>query len=234
MKHLIFVVSCMIYFSCFSQVQLNWYEGSCLKTGQIDTTKYTYTEAQNIYYFFVDAAEMQQPFLMDELKDTSKINLKNIQEECKQYLQSYHALQLPASSIWEKYRKEKIESIKRGCYLKEIAVISIETPKKFKPKGTSKVCLKYSNTIRKGGKKLLESWKEIHRSELINALDSVAIEKDFQRKWQHVDKLKFARLEVLKYGWWNCIRNEDQSTLNQIEIKKEFEKLFTSISTSCN
>ena len=69
---------------------------------------------------------------------------------------------------------------------------------------------------------------------MIGAVDPVAIQKDFDQKWESKDKLLWARIEVMRYGWWNCVSEKQQGNISESEIEITFKRLFLEVRENCH
>lgn len=210
-----------------------WYEGSCLFTATIDSSKANYQQVQNAHYTLVQASELSQPFLAYQPKDTAYLSVKNIRFECGNFLKELDQMEYPKGEYWSKIKKARDENLKEQCLLREKAVIALTNPKALKGTPYSKDCSRYITALEKGGKTLLELWKEIHEKEVADALDPNPIIQSFEKNWNSPDKELWARIEVLRYGWWNCIVQNQKQWFNESLYRTEFRKLMTTINSSC-
>lgn len=210
-----------------------WYEGSCLFNAVIDTSKTNYQQVQNVYYTLIQASDMSQPYLAYQPKDTAYLKVKNIQFECGNFVKEIDQMEYPKGDYWTNMKKMRLANIKEQCLLREKAVIALNHPNALKGTPYCKECSRFISALDKGGKTLLNLWKEMHDKEIAEALDPNPINKSFEQHWNSPDQELWARIEVLRYGWWNCIL-ENQKMFNESQYNLEFKKLMTSIKSDCH
>lgn len=210
-----------------------WYEGSCLNTATIDSSKANYQQVQNVHYTLIQASDLSQPFLAYQPKDTAYLKVKNIRFECDNFQKELEQMEYPKGEYWEKIKKAKAADLREQCLLREKAVIALTNPKALKGTPYSKECSRYISALEKGGKPLLELWKEIHEKEVAEALDPDPINKAFEQSWNSPNREFLARIEVLRYGWWNCVLQNQKPWFNESLYRAEFKKLMTSIKSGC-
>jgi hypothetical protein len=186
-----------------------------------------------VYYFFIEKGTPQQAFLPDNPNDIPNLNLTAVEKECQQFIESYSKLDLPNTSFWQSKKNLEIEQLKQSCELRKQIIEALRHPKSFKPKNYPSSCKLYVKAIRKGGKLLLNTWKELHRLELINAVDSASLERDFLQKWNSEKRKEHAQIDVMKYGFWNCLLQNEELYNQELTCKQAFLSLFTQLEKSC-
>lgn len=216
------------------EIHFDWYEGSCLFNGIIDTSKANYQQVQNAHYTLIQSSDLSQPFLAYAPKDSAYLKVKNIQFECGNFIKELDQMEYPEGVYWTTMKKLRMENIKEQCLLREKAVIAFNQPKALKGTPYCKACIHYVGALEKGGKTLLEVWKEIHEKELVEALDPQSMKESFEQRWNSKDQELWARIEVLRYGWWNCILENQKVWFHEKEYNVEFKKLMLSIQTDCH
>lgn len=236
MKNLVVIVFFLASFSPLSKAQevFEWYEGSCLSTAIIDSSKANYQQVQNAHYTLIQASELSQPFLAYQPKDTTYLKIKSIRFECHNFVTELEQMEYPKGDYWANLKKMRLENIREQCLLREKAVIALNQPKALKGTPYCKACSYYVNALEKGGKTLLNAWKELHDKEVAGALDPEPINKAFEQHWNAPDKELWARIEVLRYGWWNCVLENQTAWFDENQYHREFKKLMSSIQLECH
>lgn len=236
MKNLLLITLSFLSYASVTHAQevFEWYEGYCLSRSQIDSSKATYQQVQNVHYTTVQASELSQPFLAYQPKDTVYLKVKNIRFECGNFVAELEQLEYPKGAYWTNLKKARLENLKEQCLLREKAVIALTQPKALKGTPYCKECSQYTEALEKGGKTLLNAWKTLHEQEIEGALDPAPINTAFEQRWNSPDQELWARIEVLRYGWWNCILQNQKVWLNESQYNLEFRKLMLSTQTDCH
>lgn len=236
MKNLTLSIICLLSCSFFNQAQevFEWYEGSCLSRAQIDSSKATYQQVQNAHYTLIQASELSQPFLAYQPKDTAYLKVKGIRFECGNFVKELEQMEYPKGDYWSDLKKKRLENIREQCLLREKAVIALNQPKALKGTPYCKECSDYITALEKGGKTLLNAWKALHEKEVTGALDPNPINTAFEQHWNSPEQELWARIEILRYGWWNCILENQPIWFDETKYHQEFKKLMTSIQVECH
>lgn len=236
MKKLLCLLLIPVGLSAYAQDELlfDWYEGSCLMNGVIDGTKANYQQVQNVHYTLIQASELSQPYLAYQLKDTAYLKVKNIQFECANFQKELEQMEYPEGEYWIKIKKARMANIQEQCLLREKAILALTQPKALKGTPYCKECSRYVSALDKGGKTLTDLWKEMHEKEVAEASDAAPIKQAFEKSWNSPDRELIARIEVLRYGWWNCVVQNQKSWLNENQYHVEFKKLMSSVKSDCH
>jgi hypothetical protein len=56
----------------------------------------------------------------------------------------------------------------------------------------------------------------------------------YNEKYNSKDRLIYAKIELMTYGWWNCSNSQIKRINNDGTMEKEFNKLFIHIETECD
>lgn len=82
-----------------------------------------------------------------------------------------------------------------------------------------------------GGNDLLALWLEINRESRRKNLSPENVRNIYERQFNSPDKLLYARIEVMTYGWWNCANDFIEYDQDDDRYQREFKKLFTRVKT---
>lgn len=236
MKNLLLIIGFLILSTSLTHAQevFEWYEGYCLSRAQIDPEKATYLQVQNAHYTLVQASDLSQPFLAYQPKDTAYLKVKSIRFECSSFISELEEMEYPKGEYWASIKKLRLENLREQCLLREKAVVALNVPKALKGTPYCKECSEYVTALEKGGKTLLNAWKEIHEKEVAGALDPTPINNAFEQHWNAPNQELWARIEVLRYGWWNCVLENQKTWFDEDQYNREFKKLMTSIQLECH
>jgi hypothetical protein len=129
-------------------------------------------------------------------------------------------------------RQARLKELKESYELRSLAIRAYTNPKVLKQQKTPG-CSNTEKALILGGDVLLAYWKKQHEQELVGALDPASIQQDFNQKWESKDKLLWARIEVTRYGWWNCISEKQLADISESEIENAFNRLFLEVRENC-
>ena len=75
----------------------------------------------------------------------------------------------------------------------------------------------------------MNAWFELKERQKLNNCCPEMVEKEFLSKYNSCNRLKYARLDLMTYGWGNCMNQFVYHHTDYIRIEEEFQKLFISV-----
>lgn len=218
----------------WAQETFDWYEGKCLFTGKIDTTKATYGEVTNAYYVLINPNEMNAPFLGYNPKDTIYLKVEAIAKESKSYIDEIQAMVFPKSNYWQDLRTRKLNEIKALAELRKTTIIALKNPKTLKKSPYYKSCKDVCNALINGGDELLVAWKMLQNQQLADAYDQAAVKDAFQVMWDSPNRELYARMELLRYVFYNQALKQIEFVEINTAVMTNFRDLMVKITSECH
>jgi hypothetical protein len=233
MKAFIYLLFILSSGFTFSQETFEWKSGICQMTGIIDTSKANETQLTNALYLIWQPSGLSRPFLWNKPSDSTLVKLETVKREYLEKKAELTSCALPKGIYWEQLRQARLKALKEDFELRSLAIKAYSNPKVLKQAKDAK-CPDAEKALMIGGDALLNYWKKQHEKELIGAVDPEAIKKDFNVKWDSKEKMLWARIEVMRYGWWNCVSEQKAQTINDSEIEIAFKRLFLEVRENCH
>jgi hypothetical protein len=232
MKRIFFILLFFVINTVSAQETFEWKAGICQMTGVIDTSKANEIELNNALYIICQPSGLTRPFLWNKPTDSSFVNLETVKREYLLKKAELTSCALPRGIYWEQMRQARLKELKDSYELRSLAIRAYTNPKVLKQQKTPG-CSNTEKALILGGDALLAYWKKQHEQELVGALDPASIQQDFNQKWESKDKLLWARIEVTRYGWWNCISEKQLEEISESEIENAFNRLFLEVRENC-
>jgi hypothetical protein len=90
---------------------------------------------------------------------------------------------------------------------------------------------KYADPLIKGGEDLLNAWRMVNERSRKRNSDPDRVRREYEKKLASPDRMQFAFIEVIGFGWYNCaialIDHVSYDEKPAIEFKKLFKKVKT-------
>lgn len=232
MKQL-FIFLLFIHITSWSQETFEWSEGTCRYTGTVQNELATQVQLTNIQKFLVNSPELTRPALPSRPKDTLYIRLDLVQQECSLRIKELQDLDVPTSDFWKDVKKLKIRELTEECALKELAINAFQNPELLKYSLTCDSCESIVLALIKGEKALLTQWEMVHSWTMKDATNPEYLQAIYDYNKSDIHALYYARIDVMRYAWWNCANAQLPKVTNFTEIQLEFEKLLKGVTKSC-
>lgn len=223
-----------IYSPVFAQETFDWYEGRCLYTGHIDTSKAKYGEVVNAYYTLINPNEMNQPYLGYQPKDTVYLKVANIERESQSYIDEINAMDFPKSSYWQALRNQKLEELKAVSELRKTCILALYNPKILKKSPYYKSCKEVCGALIEGGEKLMNAWKKLQGEQYAEAYEPELVKEAFQLMWDSPNREMYARMELLRYVFYKQASAQIHYVDINTAVMNQFMALMSEVTSDCH
>ena len=168
-------------------------------------------------------------------EDLPSLNVAELDAEYKQKSAEVAALQVVASPYWIGRQKAKLTELKQYYELSRITMRGHADPRVLlEYPGADQCKTKYARPLIAGGDALLSAWRLVNEASRKNNSDPERLRREYERQLASADRMKFALVEVMTFGWWNCANETIDYVLQDDSAEREFEKQFTRISRDCD
>ena len=213
---------------------IKWQTELCEFEGTYDSSKYTETELRNTQEFLATLGMI--PLFTDatvgKYEDIKTLSLEKLDKEYKEKSEALKNLDLVEGEYWEMLRQKKIKEMNRAYYLKRLTIMGYKKPTVLREyKGAENCTINYAEPLIAGGDSLIGAWRKVNLDSQKNNGSPATLQKRFDRQNASPDRFKFARIEVMRFGWWNCINQTIPYVEYDEKQTENFEKLFKNIKT---
>lgn len=168
-------------------------------------------------------------------EDLPSLNVAELDAEYKQKSAEVAALQVIASPFWIERQKEKLAELKQYYELSRITMRGHADPRVLLEfPGADKCKTRYARPLIAGGDALLNAWRILNEDSRKRNADPERIRREYESQLASADRMKYALVEVMTFGWWNCANESIDYVQQDGSQEREFEKQFTRIRRECD
>jgi hypothetical protein len=84
---------------------------------------------------------------------------------------------------------------------------------------------RFAPPLTAGGDDLLRTWRAVNEESRRKNASPENMRKQFEEQMASADKFRYAQVEVMTFGWWNCV-NARIERGDRVAASKNFWKLF--------
>ena len=219
-----------------------WDDELCHYTCKYDSTLVVYRQLRNSYDlgFRTDRFELTTRSTAFGISDIEKLNIDSLDNEYNRKIHDLKSLEVINTKYWLELKRQKIIELKKVYELTRLSMLAYTYPDTLNYNGCPAECKKYITGLVKGGDELLKVWGEL-QNELIKKQQKIGasnetiefLNKKFYEKYNSLDKLEYAKMDVISFGWWNTV-NHTISRVNTDNFQTEYRKNFTEIKEECD
>lgn len=213
-----------------------WTTELCENTGTYNPKKYSEVQLKNTYdlWFTFSGVALETNSNAHFIEDIKKLNIYKLMSEYIDKKALYNR-KIVSTPFWNKLKAEKLQELEDEYELKKITIEAYSNPLILLNNKYSKYCSEYAEVLSSNDTiELLKSWRNlIENLKSKNGAPEKFMEK-YNEKYNSKDRLVYAKIELMTYGWWNCCNSKIKRVDDYGSMGKEFNKLFIQIKTECD
>jgi hypothetical protein len=228
------IFSIILLFPILSAAQTStfrWDTELCRFSGTYKAQQYTKQQLENTVRlmrpgeFGLDTTNVTV-WTFDEI---AGLDVSALDQKHEKAIAELKTLKIVPSPYWEGVRRSKIREIEQAYSLARPTMVAYTKPEVLRDYTQANSCkVKFAEPLIAGGDRLLAVWRVVNEDSRKKNADPERLRRIFDQQMASPDRLKFARVEVMSFGWWNCANQfiqYDQGD-NSPAREREFRKLF--------
>lgn len=230
MKVFLVVLIVFSYIFCTAQNDIyEWGEGLTSYKGRFDTAKYSYGQLDSIHRYLFDwPSDISGTCSIWKIEQMDSVSTTKIDAFYADRMKIYDSISAPRTEFWDSliiYRKKELSDIYianreyLNGFINPSSLLNLDYPD----------CQKYSIAMNGTGEEMLAGWGDLIDEMKKNNCCPERLDAKYQKELESPFKLKYARLDLMKFGWWNCRNKYIYYHEDFSRIEEEFEKLFISV-----
>lgn len=229
----LYLLAIILFLTTFASAQtrtFRWNNELCEFSGTYDSKKYTEAQLRDTMKLFEHGdLSMGYNATVWKYEDIVKLDIPALDREYRQKNAAVKALNIVKTPYWENVRQAKLKEIEQVYRLSRVTMQAYTEPAALRDYPRLPDCnAKYAESIISGGDSLLKTWLEVNIQSRKNNADPATVKRTFDERNASPDRLKFALVETMSFGWWNCANAhiEYDVAASDGRHETEFRKLF--------
>lgn len=234
------LISSILLFSVLTvsaQVRtFKWSDELCDYSGTYNARKYTETQLKNTHRLLSHGELRLDTFNATAWKyeDIAKMDVAALDLKYKSLIDELEHLEYVSTPFTDSVRQARIAETRQLYQLARTTMTAYTDPTALRRyKGADACKLKFGEPIIAGGESLITAWRKVNLESQTKNADPARLQRRWQQENASPDRFKFALIETMSFGWWNCANQEIKyadSSFSERE-DKEFRKLFIRVRT---
>ena len=214
----------------FAQVKtFRWGTDACEFSGTYNSRKYSRTQLENTVRLMRPEFGLDYNATVWSFEEIARLDPAALDEKYEEAVSELKELKIVPLPSWENIRKKKLREIEQVYRLSRATILGYTDPTKLRGYAGSPSCkTKFADPLIAGGDRLLAAWRVVNEDSRRRNSEPERIRRIFEEQMASPDRLKFALVEVMTFGWWNCANQfiEYDYEANSPVREREFRKLF--------
>ncbi|WP_415329088.1 hypothetical protein [Chryseobacterium sp. MMS23-Vi53] len=213
----------------------------CNNKGHFDANKYSKEELEGTFklWFHMRGTMLSSPsvFNLNSLqkvrteKDKILSQLDKDFSETKKILENLKVVKDP---YWENLRTNKLQELKDEYELKKTEILAFSDPSILMNHKLSKGCENYAKALNSNNAYMVETWRKLREEMSKRNSDPQRIMSEFESHLNSSDKNDYATIDLITFGWGNCVNDKIGKDAADENMYKKFESLFIKIDSECD
>jgi hypothetical protein len=213
-----------------------WTTELCENKGTYYPRKYSAEQLQNTYdlWFRFSGIALETDGTANKPEDISTLDTNKLANEYKKQKKYLEQIVIVNLTYWQKLKQLKIQELEDEFELKKITIQSYSNTSVLQSNRFSKYCPDFVRVLTSNDtSELMTFWKGFaDKQSLKNGSPEKYMEK-FYEKFNSKNRLNYARVDLITYGWWNCANHTLTHIHRDGQMEEEFNKLFLDIKSEC-
>jgi len=234
MKLFLFVCSITLLIASCAKSTFTYSEGMCSYSGKYNPKTISEEQLQNTLDHLIFPSYIETNATAWELDDVDDLDLEALKEECSTRLNRLETLEFANTENMVRLKESRIRELNEACYVKSLTILGYENPDTLMGFETTDENINFiRNGLIAGGDSLVEVWKEVVRIQKLNNGYPERIQQEFEAQFNSPEKLEYARLTVMMFGWWNNVNHDIYHTPDEY-YSGQFNELFSKVDEECD
>jgi hypothetical protein len=226
------VLTVFAHSSAEAQVKkFRWSTELCEYEGVYDARRFSEKELRNTEKLVsASGVPLQTSATVRKFEQIAKLNVDALEHEYKKKREELLNLDIVDLPYFEELRRKKLKELEQVYALSRVTMLAYENPSVIREYKAADACVaKYAAPLINGGEDLLNVWRAVNENSRRNNADPQRVERIFNEQMNSADREKYARIEVMSFGWWNCANQFIEYVEYDGTAEEEFKKLFKSV-----
>lgn len=212
---------------------LRWEDEMCEYSGTYDPKLHTAARLRNTLKLSLPGSYLLETNTVAwSYGDIAKLDLTALDAEYNRKMTELKELDIVDVPYWQDYKKRMIREFEQVYALERANLISYSDPSKLLAYTAAPDCTtKYAKPLIAGGDQLLAAWLGVNVDSRKKNADPDRLKRRFEQELRSPDKMKYALVEVMNFGWANCANALIERIDHDGTAEAEFKKLFKSVKT---
>ncbi len=247
MRKLTFIAVLICFVISFSSAQgrgqlrtFKWEGEICTFTGSYDARKYTEAKLRDTLELISpngpDLEGWATVWTYDEIE---RLDIEALDRSYIEARAAIEKLDIVDTPYWRSVRRNRLEALEQDYRLRRVTMLAYKRPSVLAEYPAAEACKKkYADPIEAGGDALLKVWREVNLESQSRNADPARLQRRFDEEYRSPDRLKYALVETMAFGWWNCanadMRDGPAFGTDHVELSEAFRKLFSNVREECD
>jgi hypothetical protein len=183
-----------------------WSDEACSFEGTYDRRRYSPQQLRNIRRLLSPGEfDIEYSATVFQYEDIAKLDVATLDREYRRKTAALRSLDVGRDRYWLNVKQARMDEMRRVYDLSRVTIEGYRRPQALFQYSNAGSCRRdFAEPLAAGGQSLLDAWLKVNEaSRRVNA-DPERLRREFEIQLASPDRMRFALVEVMTFGWWNC------------------------------
>lgn len=206
----------------------------CYGSARYDSAEISREQLENTYDYLWWAPGIDADATAWTLDEVEELSVGELRNECAERIEKLETLDFVQDTFWSSLQERRINEYLHLCQLKEYTILAYSNPDTllYYDLGDS-TAVYYRDALIAGGQELIEAWIRLNDNKKGRNGNPQRVQRKFDERYNSSRRMEYARLDIMKFGWWNSVNDHLPSVGVDYRLAEEFERLFIEVDWQC-
>lgn len=209
-----------------------WQDPFCLYRGSYDSSKVSEARLRDTRTLidFGMGLPLDTDQAVFDVSDLGKLDVDKLDAEYRTVRKKLESLKPVDNAYFRDLKERHLNTLDASYRLKRITLLAHSKPITLYYGNNHEECFsQWGRPVIEGGEALLEAWRRLTDEQKKKNASPDGVEARYRSRYDSPQRDKWALVEVLGFGWWNCVNESIPYVENDGTAEEEFKKLFTKV-----
>ncbi|MEY8761172.1 hypothetical protein [Chryseobacterium tongliaoense] len=213
----------------------------CTNKGYFDESKYTRDQLEATYklYYKFGGILLSSPhvFKLTDLQEVRRDKdqiLKKLEKEFKEKKKAIENLQIVNVPYWQDIKKQTLQALVQEYAAEKTQIIAYSDPSVLLKDKYSENCERFIKALNSNDTEMTEEWRKLREEMSKKNGDPQNVMNEFENRLNSPDRKDYAIMDLIVFGWGNCVNDDIQRPEHNTEMNKNFNSLFIKVDAECD
>ena len=210
-----------------------WQDELCTYEGTYNSGKVSLAQLKNTLKLAQPGSySLERNSTVWKFEDIEKLNVTALDAEFKAKTADLRALQIADTPYWREFKAKKLRELEQVYRLERTTMRGYKDHSTLLEYTAAPACTtRFARPIIAGGDSLIAAWRTVNEESRTKNADPERLKRIFESQLKSPDRLNFALLEVMTFGWSNCANDLIEYIVYDETPPAEYKKLFSKVRT---
>lgn len=211
-----------------------WETESCTFSGRYNPRLYSKEQLDNVRQLLYGSAMVFTGASVHRPEDIAKLSLDTLNAEYARAITRYRNMRVVPRPMWLKLKKQAIREIEDDYQAHKLYVQAFANPAILLAVAPDD-CQQYVRGLATQDDSLtMRNWRDFVDEQKRRNGSSEPYTARYNQEGITPELLLYAKIDLLTYGWWNCVNNSIRRVQPTDDLHQQFTRLFANVTSECD